>query len=89
MIHRPPTSGREGGVVEVARGRARRSWGILGGRVEAAGLWILPEAWKTPWRGRDTRALRARVFHTSLDGASAAHRLDRPSSLFVHVHHNE
>ena len=89
MIHRTPTSGREGGVVEVARGRARRSCGILGGRLEAPGLWILPEAWKTPLHSRDTRALGARVSHPSVDGASAAHRLHRPSSLFVHVHHNE
>ena len=63
--------------------------GILGGRLEAPGLWILPEAWKTPLHSRDTRALGARVSHPSLDGASAAHRLHRPSSLFVHVHHNE
>ena len=41
MIRRTPTSGRAGGVVEVARGRDRRSWGILGGRVVADGLWIL------------------------------------------------
>ena len=47
MIRRSPTSDREGGIVEVARGRARRSWGILDGRVGADGLWILPEAWKT------------------------------------------
>ena len=47
MIRRTPTRGCEGGVVEVARGRARRSWGILDGRVGADGLWILPEAWKT------------------------------------------
>ena len=47
MIRRTPTSGCEGGVVGVARGRDRRSWGILDGRVGADGLWILPEAWKT------------------------------------------
>ena len=89
MIHRTPTSGREGGVV---RGRPRARASLLrhpGGRLEAPGLWILPEAWKTPLRSRDTRALGARVSHPSVDGASAAHRLHRPSSLFVHVHHNE
>ena len=58
MIRRTPTSGRAGGVVEVARGRDHRSWGILGGRVVADGLWILPEAWKT--------------LHHRLEGAAAS-----------------
>ncbi len=58
MIRRTPTNGRAGGVVEVARGRDRRSWGILGGRVVADGLWILPEAWKT--------------LHHRLEGAAAS-----------------
>ena len=33
MIRRTPTSGRAAGVVEAARGRDRRSWGILAGRI--------------------------------------------------------
>ena len=41
MTRRSPTNDREGGIVEDARGRARRSWGILDGRLGAEGLWIL------------------------------------------------
>ena len=81
MIRRTPTRGCEGGVVEVARGRARRSRGILDGRVGAEGLWILPEAWKTLHHRLDGAGVGARVSHPSLDGASAAHRLHRPSSF--------
>ena len=75
MIRRIPTSDRDGGIVEIVRGRARRSWGILDGRVGTDGLWILPEAVENaPPPPGWSRCLGARP---SLDGASAAHRLHR------------
>ena len=52
------------GVVQLIGGRDRRSCGILAGRFEADGLWILPEAWKTLSRRRDQTDASGPAFST-------------------------
>ena len=56
---------------EVEIGASRRSYEVV---FEAEDLWILPEVWKTPGRAEMHRIHGAGVSHTSLDGASAAHK---------------
>ena len=67
------------------QGRPRLSKSILGhpgASFPTGGLWILPEAWKTPRQDPEARTSPQGVSHTSLDGATgAAHRLHRPLPL--------
>ena len=60
--------------------RPRRSCELVS---EPEGLWILPQAWKTPARAEMDRKTCAGRFPHLLGRASPAHRLHRPNDIFT------
>jgi hypothetical protein len=47
---------------------------------DAEGLWIPPQAWKTPWRPSTESKLWSRRFPHLLGRATPVHRLHRPDN---------
>ena len=58
----------------------RRSYEVVSA---PEGLWILPQAWKTPARAEMGWKLCAGRFPHLLGRASPAHRLHRPNDIFT------